>query len=187
MNIRPAVTGDAVALTDLHLDVWDEAYADLISADVLRDRRKTRSERIRRWRSALLNDPATTLVAPEEASDRLLGFVTAGPGREPPARRPAALEVMGLYIRKEMYGQGLGHALLQAVIDDRAAYLWILEGNERASRFYRRQGFRYDGVSKAARVGVEHRMVRQRIPAVSPADELHMASGASDRRPPGCR
>lgn len=160
VNLCPAVFGDATALTDLHLDVWDEAYAGLIPADILRDRRRNRSERIDRWRSSLLVESETTLVARESRDDRLLGFVSVGPGREPSQHRPPGVEVMALYVRAETYGLGVGHALLKASINHSAAYLWVLEGNERASQFYRRQGFSYDGATKTESVGVEHRMVR---------------------------
>jgi RimJ/RimL family protein N-acetyltransferase len=35
----------------------------------------------------------------------------------------------------------------------RAAYLWVFEDNERARRFYERQGWRADTVTKQDRVG----------------------------------
>ena len=41
MRIVPARVEDAEALTDLHLDVWDEAYADLMPA--VRPRRAPRA------------------------------------------------------------------------------------------------------------------------------------------------
>ena len=160
VNLRPAVAADAIALTDLHLDVWDEAYAGLVPAELLRDRRRNRSTRIDQWRSTLSAGNSTTLVAWEGRDDRLVGFVSVGPGREEPAHRPPGREVMALYVRAETYGQGVGHALLNAAIDHEAAYLWVLHGNERASQFYRRQGFRYDGASKTESVGIELRMVR---------------------------
>jgi hypothetical protein len=38
VRLAPARAEDAEALTDLHLDVWDEAYADLVPASVFADR-----------------------------------------------------------------------------------------------------------------------------------------------------
>ncbi|BBA92475.1 hypothetical protein GUT189_07880 [Streptococcus ruminantium] len=40
--------------------------------------------------------------------------------------------------------------------------LWVLEGNVRAIAFYEKIGFRFDGVTKTVKLGVdrvEHRMV----------------------------
>lgn len=51
MRIRPAVPEDAGELTDLHLDVWDEAYSGLISEDVLAERRARRDQRLHKWKS----------------------------------------------------------------------------------------------------------------------------------------
>lgn len=113
--IRPAAVRDAEALTDLHLDVWEETYHDLIEADVLQERRTGRSDRIAR--------------------------------------------------RTEVHGRGVGHALLHEAIGTAPAYLWVLDGNDRAIRFYERQGFRLDGATKTEPVGVEHRMVRRGVGA----------------------
>lgn len=70
------------------------------------------------------------------------------------------LEVRSLYVRAEMYGRGIGYALLTEAIGPAPAYLWVLDGNDRAIAFYERQGFRFDGCSKTERVGTERRMVR---------------------------
>jgi GNAT superfamily N-acetyltransferase len=68
---------------------------------------------------------------------------------------------MGLYVRASTYGTGVGFALLQEAIGDADAYLWVLDGNDRAIRFYERQGFRCDGTTKPEDVGLERRMVRR--------------------------
>ena len=44
-----------------------------------------------------------------------------------------------------LVGTGLAARLLQEALGERAAYLWVLEGNERAVAFYRRHGFAFDG------------------------------------------
>jgi len=51
--------------------------------------------------------------------------------------------------------------LLADAIGAAPAYLWVLDGNDRAIGFYQRQGFRFDGSSKIEPVGVERRMVRR--------------------------
>lgn len=158
MLIRPATSDDAEALTELHLDVWEEAYAGLMPPEIFAERRSQRTERIGRWRTNVTAGPITTLVADGEPG-RLLGFSSAGPGRDSDPGLPS-LELTALYVRAECYGSGLGQALLEAAIGERAAYLWVLEGNKRATVFYERQGFRFDGVAKTEPVGVELRMVR---------------------------
>ena len=57
-------------------------------------------------------------------------------------------------------GTGVGYALFETAIGDRAAYLWVLANNERAIRFYERQGFRLDGTEDEHDEGLHVRMVR---------------------------
>ncbi|GGF34532.1 N-acetyltransferase [Marmoricola endophyticus] len=160
MHIRPAELADAEALTDLHLDVWEEAYGDLVDPGVLRERRRTRRERAVRWAEILERSRADTLLACSDEG-RLLGFTSAGPGRDDPSEGLPALEVWALYVRAEVYGTGVGFALLQAAAGSGEAYLYVLDGNRRAIAFYERQGFGFDGHAKREPVGVERRMVRR--------------------------
>ena len=159
MLIRPAVPDDAEMLTDLHLDVWEEAYAALMPTDVFVARRSERCDRVQRWRTNIQDGPIINRIAAADESGRLLGFVSVGSGRDEDLGLPA-LELVGLYIRAEMYGTGLGQALLEDGIGDSAAYLWVLDGNQRATKFYERQGFRFDGKTKTEPIGIERRMVR---------------------------
>ncbi|GGU33795.1 GNAT family N-acetyltransferase [Nocardioides albus] len=159
MLIRAAVVDDAEALTDLHLDVWEEAYAGLMPDSIFVERRAQRAARIDRWRTNIETGPISSLVVEDDEPGRLLGFAGAGPARDDVPDLPR-LELTALYVRAERYGTGLGHAMLQQAIGSAAAYLWVLDGNERATAFYERQGFRFDGETKTDPVGVELRMVR---------------------------
>ncbi|GAB4004121.1 GNAT family N-acetyltransferase [Nocardioides ultimimeridianus] len=159
MLIRAAAADDAEELTDLHLDVWEEAYADLMPATVFTERRAGRAERIARWREILGGTASSSLLAVSD-DGRLLGFASTGPGRDEPRADLPGLELMALYVRAEVYGAGVGHRLLVAAIGSAPAYLWVLEGNERAIGFYERQGFRLDGATTSEPFGVELRMVR---------------------------
>jgi GNAT superfamily N-acetyltransferase len=161
MLVRPPATQDADALTDLHLDVWEEAYADLVPAAFLAERRRSRAQRVERWRGIIESGSSANLLATHEHSGRLLGFSSTGPGRDSPAAGLPGIELMALYVRAEVYGTGIGHALLTAAIGTADAYLWVLDGNERAIRFYERQGFEFDGTTKPEDVGLERRMVRR--------------------------
>ncbi|NYE37518.1 GNAT superfamily N-acetyltransferase [Nocardioides cavernae] len=160
MRIAPARVEDAAALTDLHLDVWEEAYARLVPADVLTERRATRADRVDRWRGLLSPGAMETLLAWSE-DGTLVGFASTGPGRDGPHEGLPGLELMALYVRASAYGTGVGHALLTAAVGTSACYLWVLDGNDRAVAFYERQGFRSDGARRSDDVGSEHRMVRR--------------------------
>lgn len=158
VRVSPARVGDAEQLADLHLDVWEEAYADLMPASVFTERRRRRDERVASWSGIIAAGSSENLLAwsPEGA---LLGFSSTGGGRDPDEGLPP-LELMALYVRASSYGTGVGLALLEAAIGDSPAYLWVLDGNVRAIGFYERHGFAFDGATKLDDVGLERRMVR---------------------------
>lgn len=158
VRIAPARVEDAEALTDLHLDVWEEAYADLMPASVFTGRRTRRAERVESWRTIFESGSSANLLA--WSGDDLVGFSSTGSGRDTDDGLPP-LELMALYVRATSYDTGVGFALLQEAIGDADAYLWVLDGNERAIAFYERQGFRFDGTTKPEDVGLERRMVRR--------------------------
>ncbi len=156
-RLRSATTYDAEALARLHLDCWAEAYAGLMPDALLAGLLADVPARVARWEHVLaeVSRPPTLLA---ETDDGLIGFATAGPARadDPPA--PA--ELWALYVRGAWWGTAVGHDLFRAVLADGPAYLWVLQGNERAVRFYRRQGFASDGVGKDTEHGRELRMLR---------------------------
>lgn len=152
--IRRAVPTDAEAVTGLHLDCWDEAYTGLMPQGILDARRDDVPALVDRWRTGLAN--GNTTVAEHES--RLIGFVNAKPGTELPALE---IQLFALYVRAPWWGTGVGHALFECAVGNRSACLWVLEGNDRAIRFYERQGFRLDGTGHDEPEGRHVRMVRE--------------------------
>ncbi|XAS75717.1 GNAT family N-acetyltransferase [Dermatophilaceae bacterium Sec6.4] len=162
MVIRPCDVLDAEALTDLHLDVWEEAYAGLIPSNIFAARRSERRVRVERWRQIIASGSSRNLLIEDDhVVGRLLGFSSTGVGRDGPETDLPAHELMALYVRADVYGRGVGYELLQAALGRAGAYLWVLDGNTRAITFYERQGFVFDGTTKSADVGLERRMVRR--------------------------
>ena len=161
VRIAPPGVADAEALADLHLDVWEEAYAGLMPASVFAERRSRRDQRVASWRGIIEARSSENLLA-WAADGTLIGFSSTGPGRDDDEGLPP-LELMALYVRASAYGTGVGHALLTSAIGAAPAYLWVLDGNVRATAFYERQGFAFDGTTKPEDVGLERRMVRSGI------------------------
>ncbi|MDO7869593.1 GNAT family N-acetyltransferase [Nocardioides jiangxiensis] len=155
--LRRGVPVDAGALAALHLDVWEDAYADLMPDRVFEERRAQLPQRVASWRSLLESADCSAVVA--ETRDGLVGFATVGPAQEPDPAVPAE-ELWTLYLRTNWWGRGLGHALLAEVLGERPAHLWVLVGNHRATTFYERHGFVADGARRSDDLGAEVRMVR---------------------------
>jgi GNAT superfamily N-acetyltransferase len=155
VSIRQAAPADAEPLAALHVDVWDDAYTGLMPQGILDDRREKVAERVERWRE-ILQRPEPTWVA--EDSDGFVGFVSVGPARDNDLEE--MLELYALYVRAAYWSTGVGYALFEVAVGDRAAYLWVLAANERAIAFYERQGFRLDGTEDEQDEGLHVRMVR---------------------------
>jgi len=79
-------------------------------------------------------------------------------------------EIAAIYLVPSVWGQGLGLSMLTCLVDGlaeagtRVVTLWVLESNQRARRFYERQGFVPDGLTKEVSIveGVVLNEVRYR-------------------------
>lgn len=171
--MRRAKTGDATAIARIHVASWQKAYRGAFPDEYL-DGLDWR-DWLDGWRLRVEDLALTVLVAVE--GDRVLGFASAGPPRDPGFRAEVCAELYAIYLDPERWAQGVGGALLDAVIDElpaqvRTLLLWVLAGNERAIGFYERHGFRPDGVRRPiTRGGHEAGQVRYRrtLPRRDPA------------------
>lgn len=154
--VRLARPQEADALVDLHLACWREAYADLLTPERIERPFADRAAAVAKRRRHLVDPSRATWVAEDDGG--LVGFAVAGPARHHDA--PTDLELHAIYARAAVWGAGVGRALLVAAVGDRPAYLWVLDGNERAIGFYRRQGFELDGATEVHPEGLHRRMVR---------------------------
>lgn len=161
LRIRRAEPADAPALTHLHLDCWDEAYAGLVAPEVLAARRADVPGRIATWRGILEAGASVhvALVDSPAGVAEMVGFGCSGPPRDPDPALPP-LELRALYVRASWWGTPVGYDLMRVEIGARPAYLRVLETNERAVRFYERNGFVDDGTREEDPDGPLMRMIR---------------------------
>ena len=59
-----------------------------------------------------------------------------------------ATEIKKLFVEPVLQNEGIGSKLLQFAVENGADYLWALEKNTAAIRFYKRYGFRLTGDKK---------------------------------------
>ncbi|MCS5487995.1 GNAT family N-acetyltransferase [Curtobacterium flaccumfaciens pv. beticola] len=147
VTVRPAEPGDARAIAEVHVRAWQEAYAHLLPAAYLSA--LDVDARAARWEGLVVEPGLTVVVA--ERDGAVVGWASAGPGREEPAVRDRELE--GIYVLAAHHASGAGQALLDAAVGAEPAFLWVAEGNPRAEAFYRRNGFERDGAAKHVPIG----------------------------------
>lgn len=128
----------------MHATSWRETYGRFVEDpdtspwfDVER--------RIGMWRSNLEDETFSTAVAADETG--IIGFAAVQAVSEPDAVRPEELAM--LYVVARAHGSGAGQGLLDAVLAERPASLWVAADNPRAHSFYRRNGFTADGATSS--------------------------------------
>jgi len=57
-------------------------------------------------------------------------------------------ELSALYVEPGWHGPGLARALVESLLGDAPASLWVAEDNARAQRFYAKLGFAPDGARR---------------------------------------
>lgn len=146
VSLRVADTADAPCIGVLATQVFLDTYAPdgirpTLAREVL-DHFSTTAI------TALLRDPATTLVV-AEASDHLLGFVHWTRGvTQPLVPAESTAELDRLYVLARFNGQGIGTLLLRhaeaRAATQGASAMWLTAwvGNHRALAFYARRGYR---------------------------------------------
>jgi GNAT superfamily N-acetyltransferase len=127
----------------VHVRVWQEAYEGLMPADYLAALDPTVGPSI--WRERIAS-PSEVSWWMARDDDGIVGMAVSGPARD--ERPPAPLELYAINVLRRVHGTGLADELMAQVIGDRPAYLWVLDGNDRAVAFYGRHGFTDDGGRK---------------------------------------
>lgn len=150
ISIRLAKVVDAAGIAHVHVESWRTAYADIIPANYIEG--MSADERTPLWRDWLTRD---IKVFVSEENGRINGFISGGAIREPVQSCDA--ELFAIYLLKESQGQGIGTALLSALVESMVAKgyksmaVWVLEQNP-CKRFYEKSGARADR-SKGIEIG----------------------------------
>ena len=131
MLIRAGTPDDAEAMARVHVDSWAATYPFA---------GPTLEQRLDLHRRA-----HASFVA--EVEGEIVGFVGVGPSRDADADG----ELYTIYVDPAHWGTGAGRQLIRAgeermhELGYRTVVLWVMDGNERAERFYASAGWRADG------------------------------------------
>lgn len=142
-TLRVPSPEDAREIAEVHVRSWRETYTGLVPERFFGD--DARQARLRLW-TTLLADPAgRERIRVAEVDGAIVGFAERDRPQEDNPARELALRL--LYVLKAHHGSGAGQALVDAVLGEEPAQLWVAEANLRAIRFYERNGFRADGAA----------------------------------------
>ena len=138
MEIRYiSASDDRGAISRIYEESWRAAYRGIIPQeylDVIPRGRWVKNLDIPGWH---------TMVCVEDGE--YVGTSSFSKSRFP--QYPDQGEVISVYLLPDRYGKGYGGPLLEAVLSElkkqgfTAVFLWVLEENARARRFYEKHGF----------------------------------------------
>jgi len=148
VSVRDAVASDAENIARVHVDAWRETYSGVLADHHFTEEAFSRRRQF--WTRYLSLAPRPGRMVVAERGGAPVGFANAGDARGPDAEHgfpPArSLHLFSIYLLSAAHGSGLGQSMLDAVLRDDPAQLWVLRGNHRAIAFYERNGFAVDGI-----------------------------------------
>ncbi|MEU6254689.1 GNAT family N-acetyltransferase [Streptomyces sp. NPDC047043] len=154
LRIREMALADCDRVAEIRVGGWRRAYRGIIPQSYLdamsvgEDAERRRA----RFKESLRSDgEVVNLVA--VADGEIVGWACHGPYRDGEVHTGDA-ELYAIYVDPARFGAGAGRALITESVRRCTAaghlrmYLWVLEENARARRFYERSGFHADGTAE---------------------------------------
>jgi ribosomal protein S18 acetylase RimI-like enzyme len=143
-HVRNATAADLPAIAEIHASSWRAAYRGIL-ADAFLDGDLVSNRRIR-WSGITerMGPQDNLLIATDD--DNAVGFIAGWASAALGCDDGYGLYIDNLHVRPELRGNKYGESLFRALAGRAAvhgsvsAYLWLLDGNAPAHRFYRRLG-----------------------------------------------
>jgi GNAT superfamily N-acetyltransferase len=162
IDVRPARVEDAEAVVRVHEEASAVAFEELVGrrfADVF-----PREERLEHCvrRLAAAHETDGTLVA--ELDGVIVGMALWG------VDESGAGELEDLHVVPKAWGTAVARSLLEGAVTALVAagatqpFLWVGEANDRARRFYEREGWSHDGTREPSPLGpmqLRYRLTRE--------------------------
>jgi ribosomal protein S18 acetylase RimI-like enzyme len=147
ITVNKAIESDAESLANVLCRSWRDSYASWIEEAELARRTNVESRK-KTFDMMLKEGKATLLLAKWDGIP--CGLCCYGPSRDPDLSDRT--EIISLYTLKEYWGKKVGLALMDhalANIESPGVFLWVIQENQRARKFYEKSGFVQDGSQKS--------------------------------------
>ena len=144
--LRPPTSADAPQWFDFLVSQQAIAYTGIVPDDFA-DRQDGQRDDFLVELEGKFAEPGTARRIVAEADGAIVGLasIVDGPASWEEALgyvpSPAPRELARLYVSPAFHGTGLADELLAEIDRGEDLYLWLIDGNERAHRFYQRRGF----------------------------------------------
>lgn len=150
MEIRKVKANDDFeAIGNIYSCSWKIAYRGMISQDYLNELSGNQ------WSSVLRDSAYDSYVIME--GEKYVGTSSICAARD--EKMAGWGEIISIYLLPEYFGKGYAKQLLDCALNDllekgyQSIYLWVLDKNIRAQKFYEKHGFKFNGDSAAITIG----------------------------------
>jgi GNAT superfamily N-acetyltransferase len=143
-----------MAVARVHVRSWQAAYRGLLPDEYLDGLRP--EDRATSYTFGRL-EPGNPMTIVSVEHEMICGFATFGPSRDADSEEGIGV-LHALYVDPDCWDTGVGRTLIHEARQQLAgqaleeAVLWVLQGNERAERFYRKDGWAADGSRRSDEV-----------------------------------
>jgi GNAT superfamily N-acetyltransferase len=150
VTIRDARPDDAAAFVRAYERSWDAALSGIAGKRL--GELASVEERTMSFRKGVESISADARILVAERDGTVVGIATC-------RREGRTCELRGLYVVPEAWGSGVARDLMDAALEAMRArgasdaFLWVVEANGRARRFYEREGWTADGETRASELG----------------------------------
>ncbi|ARG97014.1 GNAT family N-acetyltransferase [Legionella micdadei] len=147
-SIRAATIQDAHAIAETHIRSWQGMYKEFIPESILNN--LSIEERTQQWQELILQGVKVLVL---EVEDKVVGFASVCRFRNAHAEDSSG-EISAIYLDPHYWRMGLGTKLCTAAISElesqgyKKIFLWVLEGNTQARKFYESLNFKATNTTK---------------------------------------
>ena len=163
IHIRVAQPEDAHDYVLCNVECWRSAYQGILPDAYLEGMTSEVERRTSEYRRSFRN-PGNLVYFCAESEGKIVGRLVVGQGRD--WDKPDAGEVGAIYLLEAFWGKGYGKELMDHGVQTlkgmgyQDVFLWVLEKNSRARRFYERYGFVPDGQTGKVEYGAVLQVLR---------------------------
>lgn len=146
MNIRKALPEDSSVVGRVHSDAWKSAYRGIFPDEYIDN--DNASKRAEEFLESVKDGKCTYFIL--EENGQAAGIVKTCEDNN-------SLEIESIYILEEHRGKGLGGQFIDYIKTYKpydSIFLWVLEVNTKARRFYEQNGFKVHGKFRTISRGV---------------------------------
>lgn len=147
--IRKALPEDAYDYAMCGISCWQSAYKGIVPDEYLDNMPTGIEQRIEDFRESFAN-PGDIQSYCVMYADKMIGFLVID---------IANANIWAIYLIEDFWGKGYGKNILDFAVNElkyighKKIYLWVLEENNRARRFYEKHGFIFDGETREKTYG----------------------------------